>query len=346
MRLDGKGRADTMGNVKLKDIADALQVSTVTVSNALAGKKGVSDEVRETVLRTARSMGYNLSKYEKGKDSTKIGVLAPDKYMGVGSSFYWALYQQVIYAASKSRSLTMLEILDEENEEANRFPRMVQENMIDGLIVIGWVKQDYIRKLVKKSDKLPILLLDSRIRDIPCDAVLSHNYIGMYQMTRYLLERGHTGIAFAGSIRDNDNIMDRYFGYRKALLEAGIPVRKEWRLEDRNLLTGEVRVGLPKQMPTAFACSSDLAAGRLYDALTEKGYRVPEDISIVGYDDYLFGHPFAGQLTTYHVDLEEMAENAVKLLLGKIRGEEKKCMTLYADGGIVERESVKTLELI
>ena len=139
---------------------------------------------------------------------------------------------------------------------------------------------------------------------------------------------------------------DRYFGYRKALLEAGIPVRKEWRLEDRNLLTGEVRVGLPGQMPTAFACSSDLAAGRLYDALAEKGYRMPEDISIVGYDDYLFGHPFAGQLTTYHVDMEEMAEYAVKLLLGKIRGEEKKCMTWYADGRIVERESVKTLGLI
>lgn len=331
-----------MGNVKLKDIADALQVSTVTVSNALAGKKGVSDGMRETVLRTARSMGYNLSRYEKAKDSIKIGILAPDKYMGVGSSFYWALYQQVVYAASKTRSLTMFEILDEENEKENIFPRMVQEKTIDGLVVIGWVKRAYIRKLVKSSGQIPVVLLDSRFRELPCDAVLSNNYIGMYKMTRYLLEHGHREIAFAGSIRDNDNIMDRYFGYRKALLEAGIPVRKDWCLEDRNLLTGEVRVGLPEQMPGAFACSSDLAAGRLYDALAEKGYRVPEDISIVGYDDYLFGHPFAERLTTYHVDMEQMAERAVKLLTGKIEGRERQFMTHYIDSVIVERGSVRT----
>lgn len=331
-----------MGSVKLKDIADALQVSTVTVSNALAGKKGVSEEMRENIFQTAKEMGYNLAKYEeKAKRSITIGVLAPDKYMGIGSSFYWALYQQVVYAASKSESLTMFEILDMENERKNVFPRMIREKNIDGLIVIGWVKKDYIRKLVKMSGEIPVVLMDFHMRDIPCDSVMSANYIGMYKMTRYLLERGHRELAFVGSIYDNENIMDRYFGYRKALLEAGVTERKEWLLEDRNIQTGEVKVTLPKRLPSAFVCNNDLAAGKVYDQLMERGYRVPEDISIVGYDNYLFGHPFAEQVTTYNVDMKRMAEIAMKLLMGKIDGKEKWHGTRYVDGAVIERSSVK-----
>lgn len=193
---------------------------------------------------------------------------------------------------------------------------------IDGLIVIGWVKKDYIRKLVSVSG-IPIVLLDFSMRDIPCDAVMSNNYVGMYKVTRYLLDHGHRDIAFVGSVRDNMNIMDRYYGYRKALLEAGITFRKGWCLEDRDLVTGELKVELPEPMPTAFACNSDLTASRLYDILKEKGYRIPEDISIAAYDNYLFGHGFAEQLTTYNVDMKQMAETAMKLLTGKMQGKEK-----------------------
>lgn len=331
-----------MGNVKLQDIADELNVSAVTVSKALAGKKGVGGELRETIFNTAREMGYNLSKYERQGGSIRIGVTVADQYMGIGSSFYWALYQQVAYAASKKNGFTMFEVLEEAQEKTGAQLKMMKEGTIDGLIVIGWVDKDYVRKLVKTSG-IPVVLLDFRLHGIPCDSVLSSNYIGMYKATRYLLKYGHREIAFVGSIRYNENIMDRYYGYRKALLEAGIPVRREWRVEDRDLSTGQGKLELPASMPTAFACNSDLAAGCLYDALKEKGYRVPEDISIIGYDNYLFGHPFAEQLTTYNVDMRQMAELSVKLLMNKMNGNEKRYGTRYVDSTIIERGSVRKL---
>lgn len=117
-----------MGNIKLKDIAGVLKVSTVTVSNALSGKKGVSEELREQVFQTAKELGYNLSKYEKTGESARIGVVVADKYLEVGASFYWALYQQVACAASKSQSLTMFEVLEKENEEKVHCPRWYREN--------------------------------------------------------------------------------------------------------------------------------------------------------------------------------------------------------------------------
>lgn len=93
-----------MGNVKLKDIVEALNVSTVTVSNALAGRKGVSEEVRSQVVAKAKELGYDLKKYTK-------------QCLELGVSFYWSMYQKVAYAASKSQSVTMLEALGQENEE-------------------------------------------------------------------------------------------------------------------------------------------------------------------------------------------------------------------------------------
>lgn len=331
-----------MPEVKLKDIADEIGVSTVTVSNALSGKKGVSDRMRSRIEAVARKMGYNVDRYtRKEEGGFRVGVLVADIYIEVGNSFYWALYQQLAFAASKTQSVTMLEVLDSELQKSKELPKMLQENAVDGMIIIGWLFRPYIENLVKHAG-VPIVLLDFAVKGLKCDAVLSSNYTGMYKMVRYLLSKGHRDIAYVGSRFANENIMDRYYGYRKALMENNIRFRKEWVLEDRDLITGEVRISLPENMPTAFACNSDLTASALYDLLRQRGYRIPEDISIVGYDNYLI-HSFASSLTTYNVDMKRMASIALKLLLGKIRGVEKNYGIRYIDSTIIERSSVKEL---
>lgn len=331
------------GVVKLRDIADALQVSIVTVSNALSGKKGVSEAVRTMIVEKADELGYDRSKYRKVPGAgIKIGVVVSDKYLDVGASFYWAMYQQVVYMASKRQSFTMFEVLETEAEKGRELPNLLREDSVDGLIVIGWVERDYIRKMVAAA-KVPVVLLDFYVKDILCDAVMSNNYIGMYKMTRYLIERGHRKIAFAGSVRANENIMDRYFGYRKGMEEFGLSLREDWVLEDRDVEFGSMQLKLPKEMPTAFVCNCDLTASILYDKLLKAGYRVPEDVSIVGYDNYLFGHPFADMITTYNVDMEQMAKTAVKILIKKIRGNDRHQGVRYIDSSIVERKSVRTV---
>lgn len=329
---------------KLKDIAEALDVSVVTVSNALSGKKGVSDAVRQEVLEKAKELGYNVSKYEVKKTGNyNIGVIVSEQYLGVGNSFYWDMYQQAAYAAAKKNCFTMFEILEKNIPEPRKLPDVLTKGEIDGLLVIGWVEHSYIKRVLRAS-KVPIVLLDFYHSDFSCDAIMSNNYIGMYKATRYLLERGHREIAFVGSVNANDNIRDRYFGYRKALEEWQIPLREDWILEDRDVENWEMRLQLPESMPTAFACNSDFSASFLYDMLQEKGYRIPEDISIVGYDNYLYGHSFADEITTYNVDVKKMAQNAVGLLLKKIGKNDKYQGVRYLDSVIVERSSVKKLD--
>lgn len=334
--------------VTLKDIAEALDTSIVTVSNALSGKKGVSESVRKSVMDKARELGYNSARYmkshpeEKGGRGYTLGVVVASGYIEVGGSFYWAMYQRVAYAASRRQSFTMLEVVDREKEQAAELPGLLREGMADGLIVIGKMEEGYIEKLLKTS-RVPVVLMDFRFRGAECDTVLSNNYIGMYRMTRYLLQRGHRDIGYIGAIEDNENLCDRYFGYRRGLEEWGIPLRPEWILTDLEPVIFQRQLKLPDPLPTAFVCASDLIASVLYDRLKDAGLKVPEDISVVGYDNYLYGHSFAGELTTYHVDLEEMARIAVKLLLRRIGGNREFCGERYIDSGIIERSSVKDI---
>lgn len=331
------------GSVKLKDIASELGVSVVTVSNALSGKKGVSESVREEILKTAERMGYDTSKYgRKDGESIKIGVIVSEKYLEVGTSFYWAMYQQVAYEASRKNGFTIFEILDRNTNGKSELPKVLTGEEIDGLLVIGWMEHQYIRRVLEAA-RVPVVLLDFYDEEFSCDAVMSNNYIGMYKATRYLLERGHQEIAFVGTLEANNNIMDRFYGFRKGMEEWGARIRSEWVIPDRDVESNEVRFELPEDMPTAFVCNSDFTAGILYDKLREKGYRIPEDISVTAYDNYLYGHPFANELTTYNVDMGLMAKTAVHILLKKIRKQDRHQGVRYIDSEMIERSSVKKL---
>lgn len=330
--------------VKLKDIAEALGISVVTVSNALSGKKGVSNSLRESILAKAEELGYKSTNYKKKEKTTEtIGVLVPEKYLSVGASFYWAMYQQLVYALSKNGDVCMIEIVEEADVKQNKLPKLLSYDNISGLIIIGNIGQKYVKKIINKCDR-PVVLLDICDRDNECDSIMSNNYKGMYKMTKYLIENGHRDIAFYGTVVSSENTMDRYFGYRKALEEANIEFNEEWLLDDRVLPSHEFKAVLPKKMPTAFACSCDMSSACLYDELNRNGYKVPEDISIVGYDNYMYGHSFVEDLTTYDVDMKRMTKVAVDTLMKRIKHNTTNFSTHYINGDIVERNSVKNIK--
>ena len=331
-----------MGVIKLKDIADKTGVSVVTVSNALSGKKGVSGAVRSEIMAAAKELGYDVSRYDDKKKESRIGVIVSEKYISVGNSFYWAMYQQVAYMASKKNCFTMLEIRGNNEAGQNSLPGVLQEKAVDGLLIIGWLERRQLERILNAAG-VPVVLLDFYEEGLSCDSVMSNNYMGMYRATRYLLERGHRDIAFVGSIGAGNNIRERYFGFRRGMEEWRLPVREEWLIEDRDIRSGRVRIALPEHMPTAFACNSDYTAGCLYNILRERGFFVPGDVSVISYDNYLYGHPFAKELTTCNVDMRLMAKTAVDLLLKKQKYPDKRQEVKYIDGTIVERDSVREL---
>lgn len=334
-----------MGKVRLADIAERAGVSTVTVHNALSGHKGVSDGLREQIIRLADEMGYRqntaAAKREKGRSLKNIGIIISERYLAEYTTFYWKMYQEMALTAVDKNCTTSVEILKHEAEREPVLPRIVEENTVEGLIIMGKISKEYIRFLKRRAD-MPVIFLDFYDKELSKDSVIADNFYGMYLMTEYLFEQGFREMAYIGSIQATSSIMDRYCGFRKALWEHGVELPEEWLIEDRNEL-GDIRFELPEKLPQAFVCNCDLVAGKLILMLEERGLRVPEDISVAGFDNYLYpGFPDM-KITSYEVNTKVMVRVALEKVLKRLKNPESGTGLDIISGHIVEKESVRKL---
>lgn len=329
--------------VRLADIANEVGISLVTVSNALSGKSGVSEQKRQQIIETAERMGYEFKKdVWKGK---QIGVLIPKKFLEVEESFYWELYQHLVWKVSQKSGFTLLEIISNEDLDAVKVPQLVKNKQCDALIVVGGVGDAFV-KCLSAEFKGPLVFLDCYNKDVQCDSLEFNNYLGMYKVVKYLLSMGHKEIAYVGNLHATNSICDRYFGALRAMEEEGLTIPKEWVISDRDEKTGDmIEFKLPEKMPTAFVCNCDYSADLLRQELEKKGYRIPEDISVVGFDNFIYNSPFLDHLTTYDVNKEAMASEAVKLVFNKMKNKGNWTpVRKVVDGKVIIRDSVKNIQ--
>ncbi len=330
--------------VKLEDIAKRVGVSNVTVSKALADKSGVSEELRQRIKEIAEELGYKSVSTQKAKEKSgtgNIGVLIPCRFVDFNTSFYWAIYQNVVTKLQAKGYYAIIELLNEEDEESLILPKMIQDAKIDGIVVIGQVCNDY-SEYIWKNSSIPTMFLDFYDTHMEYDTIITDGFYGMYMLTDYLVKMGHKKIYFVGTPLATSSITDRFFGYQKALLENGIAMEPHWVIKDRELgANQDLDVILPEDLPTAFACHSDYIANVLVAKLTEKGLSVPDDISVVGFDNYLYPNLSNLQLTTYEVEMDKMAELCIKTLLRKINRKDYVKGVQIITGHMVVKGSVK-----
>ena len=199
-----------------------------------------------------------------------------------------------------------------------------------------------------EDPELPFILLDFTTHWKLCDCVISDSFYGSCQLTDYLFRKGHRKIAFVGTVLSTGSITDRYLGYLKSMMEHHIQVPEEWIIPDRDTETGDVDrdrfFPLPDDMPTAFVCNSDLTAAHLCRKLAIMGIRCPEDVSITGFDNFIYPGVDEGQFTTYEVDTKAMARKAVHNLIHKLNGEYYRRWIIVVTGRLIKHGSVRALE--
>lgn len=322
--------------VKLSDIAKIHNVSVVTVSNALAGRSGVRENLRSEIISTARKLGYNPPKESKSEKRVhSICILARKRWFNARDSFFWELYRKLVVYANARNCLIMFDLLEDDDM---MIPNSVRMNKVEGIILVGRQPPDYIDRL-KEECSYPVVFVDFYEADIVCDAVIPPSFLGMYQMTNLLISAGHRDIAFVGSMSASNSITDRYYGYLKALRAHGIEERPYWCIEDRDV-NGVINVELPEIMPTAFACCTDLTAVDIIHKLQERGLSVPKDISVVGYDGYLPEIYRDLELTTYAVDIDEMARRGVEMLIDRMSNSDLHTELMTIPGTIIPGKTV------
>ncbi len=332
-------------SVTMSDIAKVMNVSTVTVSKALGDRDGVSDELRERIKQKATEMGYRMHTGGRGMHdglSYNIGIVVARHFIGDASSFYWVVYRHIVELLQTQNFYGMLEVINDAESGSAEIPNSVLDKKVDGLIVLGQFADSYVERLMAYG--LPTVFLDFYGSREDAESVLSDNFYGAYMLTSHLIANGHRRIGFLGSISSTSSIQDRYLGYYKALLENRIPLRQDWIISDRSNESDIFpEFTLPQDMPTAFVCNCDETAYKLVNQLKAAGYSIPDDVSVVGYDNHIYSTISMPRITTIDVNSRVMSAEAVDIILHKIRdGSYKRGRTLVT-GKLVRRESVKNL---
>ncbi len=308
-----------MAKVTMRDIGKIAGVSVVTVSKALAGKSGMSEETRKNICELAGQLGYCYPKAHKENDRVglDIGIVIPEKYFA-SESFYAEIYKELAHQLAQKSHFGLLELLSKESEEKLELPNLMKNRHVDGMILLGEPSRDYYRMLAKQD--FPVVYLDFYDELCTADAVVGDNTYGCYRLTNHMIRNGHRDIGFIGNYQATSSIMDRYLGFCRAMLENDLTIRPEWIVSDRDQNGHFMELVLPEKLPTAFVCNCDLVAQRLINQLRQAGYCVPEDISVTGFDDYITGARNDNEISTFHVNTESMVELAIKIITDRCNG--------------------------
>lgn len=332
--------------VTMQFIADQLDISKVTVSKALKGQEGVSDELRKKIKEVASQLGYKLPGTDQVVSTPKnIVIMVQEKYVDAReyTTFYLRFYQKLASSLTQKGYMCNLYPLGNTMASAAELTRLFIDNGIGGIIVLGDVKKQHIDVL--KDLKISMIFLDCYNADVNVDCIVTDNYYSTFEITNFLVRSGHKSIGFVGNINATSSIQDRFLGYCRSLMGSGLPIKQDCIIPDRDEQTEEVEFVLPQDMPTAFVCNCDDTAYKFVQHLNKEGYRVPEDVSVVGFDNDIYAEISIPKLTTVAVNVEVMTEKATNLIIDKIEnGAKDKQSKIFVSGETVYRHSVSNIK--
>ncbi|HWD70676.1 MAG TPA: LacI family DNA-binding transcriptional regulator [Solirubrobacteraceae bacterium] len=297
------------------DVARAAGVSQPTVSRALRGDPRLSEATRKRVVETAEALQYVPSQRGRSlatRSSGQVGIVVSD----LGNPFYLQVLDELHHALRETH-LRML-VLTPDAQETVPFERLV-DGSLDGAILTTTVLDSKLPAALSERG-FPFVLLNREIDDAPCDVCVVDNHAGAKLAARELVELGHTRIAALFGPSTTSTGRDREAGFRAGLEAAGVPLPDErWRRAPFDFDAGHrAATELLGGGPTALFCANDILALGAFNALHGRGIRIPEQVSLIGFDDVQLAGWDVFQLTTISQDIPGMVSAATELLLTRM----------------------------
>ncbi len=333
----------------IKDVAKAANVSPATVSLVLNNRPvSISAATRERVLRTSRELNYRPSQVAVALATRKtntIGVIVPD----LSNFFHTAYCEQIERFSEKHGYSTILRIARNELKDTIHFLYDFEDRAADGVVLTKSVFEDpkdtaACMQAVQEL-RIPVMLTDRVPKEFAAGAVLPNDYLGGYLAVRHLLDLGHKQIGCITGPRHYQNCQDRIRGYQDALRESGISFDPALVFEGNFQLESGMQ-GLPYLLGknvTAIFSFNDMMAYGVYKQALSYSLRIPEDLSLVGFDDLVFSDLTNPPLTTLEYPVANMAEAVIDRLLAKIEGATPSAETVVFDPVLKVRGSTSRL---
>ncbi len=328
--------------VTLVDVAKLAGVSVMTASRALSGEGYASEETKTKVQAAAKQLGYTpnaLARMMKGGKTNVIGVVVNDLSSAVVNCFVTALSEEV---RKVDMDLFIYNSLGDMGGGKGKRVSQMLHGLWDGLVyVLPRMTDDYLETLEKSTS--PIVLINYFRHETSLPVVRGDNVNGAHDAVSHLIELGHRRIAFVSGNAYTGQSDQREKGYAAALSDAGIKFDQELVYRGNFSEQSGMEAGLHllalAEPPTAIFAASDAMAQGVMSAIREKGLRIPDDISVIGFDDIPAAAMTRPPLTTLRHPFDAMAHATVQELVRRIRGEPGRRHRIEFPSEFIVRES-------
>jgi LacI family transcriptional regulator len=326
----------------IKDIATIAEISYSSVSRALNGLKGVSEETRQKIKKIAEEMEYTPNAVARGlvqKQTGTLGLILPD----ITNPFYPEIARSVEERASLAGYNTFLCNTNYESSKEESYLLNLLEKRVDGIILAPISSQSNLFEQ-RKHLPLPFVYLGNTPERTKYSFVITDNVRGGYLATRTLIEKGYRRIGFISGKDEESPVGGRFAGFKDAMDRYNIEVNDDYiRLRSWRLKSGYEII---KQMidsgvyPEAVFAGNDILAMGILQGIKEKGLNVPEDIAVIGFDDIPYASWPAINLSTIRQPKSRMGKSAVEILLDQLQTENEQDTSFIAKKIILDPELI------
>lgn len=307
----------------MKEIAEAAGVSIATVSRVINNKPDVGSETRERVLKELERHNYEYRIGAAGDGLQLIGFVN-DYRLYPASSDYVASLLVGCQERSSNHAYNLVMLDADAIQKEMRWPG--RYGVIEQLAGVVWsmpvFEQSHAEFL--QSRGIPYVVINNLRHGVAAPFVESDNYTAVRQAVEYLVGMGHRRIGFVGGALEIANMEDRYKGYLQHMAEFGLEVDRDWVIDDlsgveeQNAIEGTYRLLGRRNLPTALITASESVALGVYRVFKAREIRIPEDVSIVSFDDTRLSGLMQPPITTFRQPLHRMGGRAVDLLMDLI----------------------------
>ncbi|MGE8206579.1 LacI family DNA-binding transcriptional regulator [Heyndrickxia sp. NPDC080065] len=337
--------------VTIKDVARAAQVSPSTVSRVIADNPRISEETKKRVREAMEELGYHPNFQARSlvvKSTNTIGIIMPNSATQVFENpFFPEVLRGISLIAHDHKYGIYLSTGATQDEIFEEVVQMVQGRRVDGIILLYSKTDDKIMKYLL-DEEFPFTVIGrpylnaERITYVDNDNIYTTK-----QITDYLINLGHQNISFVGVNLEVVFTLDRLEGYRQALLEAGLPYDEKNIVYEDSLKDGKdviKKLLSSSKPPTALVVTDDFVAIELMSYVEELNIQVPEDLSIVSFNNIMLAKHLRPPLTSVDIDIFQLGIEAANCLIEKVKNPETLPKRITIPAKMIERKSCTSIE--
>lgn len=311
----------------LEDIAKKLKISRRTISRVLKNDKNVAKETRSRISEYLEKEKYFPNIHAASLASKRINVIGLifPKDTFIDADFFTLDVLKGVAKAMSDNSYQLM-IFTQDKFDSEQCLRLYKSRLVDGLILVAIASDDIPQAVEVKKERIPLALISSYCEGI--DSFGCDNLKGGYIATKHLIDSGRKKIAFIHGHENWFDAQQRCNGYKRALAEAGIEIKKEY-VEPGYFKYEKGEIAMEKllsleDLPDAVFAANDRMAIGAYRAIKKAGKKIPEDIAVVGFDNIPLAEHLDPSLTTIEQFMEDIAYESGKILLNSVTSPQKK----------------------